>query len=153
MIMLMIVTLLSVSAMRNTNLDTKIAVNHQFKELSFTAAENALAKVAGPDLDSIDELDMPTVIDQVTYNENFFTTPTAAEIRSSPNLADLADQPPMKASLSMKYEGEKTGLFFTGHQLDNTAHLFLAEATGSVGDSNTRTQNRMQVALIRHKPD
>ncbi|MEW8156018.1 MAG: PilX N-terminal domain-containing pilus assembly protein, partial [Candidatus Thiodiazotropha endolucinida] len=41
LIMLTIVTLLSITAMQNTNLDTKVAVNHQFKGLSFSAAENA----------------------------------------------------------------------------------------------------------------
>ncbi|MCU7854967.1 MAG: hypothetical protein KZQ79_04615, partial [Candidatus Thiodiazotropha sp. (ex Lucinoma borealis)] len=48
LILLIIITLLSVSAMRSTNLDTKISVNHQFKEASFQAAESALAIVTGP---------------------------------------------------------------------------------------------------------
>ncbi|MEW8586137.1 MAG: PilX N-terminal domain-containing pilus assembly protein, partial [Candidatus Thiodiazotropha sp.] len=43
LILLTIITILSVSAMRSTNLDTKIAVNHQLKKLSYRAAENAFA--------------------------------------------------------------------------------------------------------------
>ena len=45
MILLVVITVLSVSAMRGTNLDAKIAANYQHKQLSFQAAENAFAKL------------------------------------------------------------------------------------------------------------
>jgi hypothetical protein len=147
LIVLTIVTMLSVSAMRNTNLDTKIAVNHQFKALSFAAAESALAIVTGPDLTVIDELDLPTQVGQITDNESFFISPKPED---GLNPA-LADQPPLRASLSMENQGERKGLFFSGHQLDNTIHLFLADAIGNVGESRTHSHNRMQVGLIRQR--
>ncbi|MEW8029913.1 MAG: PilX N-terminal domain-containing pilus assembly protein [Candidatus Thiodiazotropha sp.] len=148
LIMLTIVTLLSVTAVQNTNLDTKIAVNHQFKGLSFSAAENALAIVTGPDLSVVDNLDIPNVAGEITEHDPFFSTHNA---QGEPLLPALADQPPTSASLSMAYQGEREGLFFSGHQLDNTTHLFLADAVGTVGESATRTHNRMQVGLIRQR--
>ena len=51
----------------------------------------------------------------------------------------------------MMYQGEREGLFFSGHQLDNTTHLFLTDAIGTVGESHTHTHNRMQVGLLRQR--
>ena len=150
MILLIIITMLSVTAMRNTNLETKIAVNHQFKELSFRAAENALAIVTGPELDSIG-LDIPSTIGNTTNNPEFFDShPEGTAINSA-----LDHQPPMSVDVDVLYQDKidpkegKGNLLFSGHQLDIITHLFQIDATGRVGDSGTRTQNRMQVALIR----
>jgi type IV pilus assembly protein PilX len=147
LVMLTIVTLLSVTAMQNTGLDTRISVNHQFKELSFRAAENALAKVTGPELSILDNLDIPNVINETTHSDTFFTTHPSQQQPIDPA---LNEQPPMRASLELKYLDKREGLFFSGHQLDNTTHLFLADAIGTVGDSAARSHNRMQVGLIRH---
>jgi hypothetical protein len=146
LVILTIVTLLSISAMRSTNLDTKIAVNYQFKALSFAAAENALAIVIGPDLTVVDELTIPSQEGDETYEPNFFTTPTGAELAVEPT---LAEHPPLRASLNLTNQGVKDGLFFSGYQLDSSTHLFLADAYGNVGESLTQTHNRMQVGLLR----
>ncbi|MES9992271.1 MAG: PilX N-terminal domain-containing pilus assembly protein [Candidatus Thiodiazotropha sp.] len=148
LVILTIVTLLSVTAMRNTNLDTKIAVNHQFKEISFRAAENALAIVTGPELSVLDNLDIPNVEGEITRSDPFFTT---HDELGNPLEPAFSDQLPMRASLTMEYQGERQGLFFSGHQLDNTTHLFLVDAVGTVAESATHTQNRMQVGLIRQQ--
>ncbi|MBT3026628.1 MAG: hypothetical protein B6D72_19110 [gamma proteobacterium symbiont of Ctena orbiculata] len=148
LILLTIITLLSVSAMQNANLDTKIAVNHQFKEMSFRAAENALAIVTGPELSVLDNLDIPNVVGEITSNDPFFTTHNAV---GDPIDPAFSDQLPMSASLTMEYQGEREGLFFSGHQLDNTTHLFLVDAFGTVAGNATRTHNRMQVGLIRQR--
>lgn len=146
LIILTIVTLLSISAMRNTNLDTRIAVNYQFKALSFAAAENALALVISPDMSIVDRLRIPAHEGQVTREENFINMPSEDDIIAVPA---LANQPPLRASLSMTNDGTKERLFFSGYQLDNITHLFLADAKGNVGESRTQTHNRMQVGLIR----
>lgn len=148
LIVLTIVTLLSISAVQNTNLDTKIAVNHQFKALSFAAAENALAKVIGPDLTVIDDFDIPSQMNEVSEHDSFFVSPGPGDDPLDPA---LNAHPPLRASLSMMYQGEREGLFFSGHQLDNTTHLFLTDAIGKVGESRTRTHNRMQVGLLRQR--
>jgi type IV pilus assembly protein PilX len=150
MILLMIITLLSVTAMRNTNIETKIAVNHQFKELSFRAAENALAIVTGPELDTTD-LEIPSTIGKTTHNTDFFQThPEGIPIDTT-----LAEQPPVSASVELLYQDKidpkegRGNILFSGHQLDIITHLYLADAVGTVGGNGTRTHNRMQVALIR----
>ncbi|MES9945504.1 pilus assembly PilX family protein [Candidatus Thiodiazotropha sp. CDECU1] len=148
LIVLTIVTLLSISAVQNTNLDTKIAVNHQFKALSFAAAENALAKVIGPDLTVIDDFDIPSQVNEVSEHDSFFVSPEPGDEHSDPL---LNAHPPLRASLSMMYQGEREGLFFSGHQLDNTTHLFLTDAIGTVGEGHTHTHNRMQVGLLRQR--
>ncbi|MEW8505211.1 MAG: PilX N-terminal domain-containing pilus assembly protein [Candidatus Thiodiazotropha sp.] len=148
LVILTILTLLSISAMQDTNLDTKIAINHQFKEMSFRAAENALAIVTGPELSILDNLDIPNVVGEITHADPFFTTHDAI---GDPIDHAFTDQLPMRASLTVEYQGKREGLFFSGHQLDNTTHLFLVDAIGTVGESATHTQNRMQVGLIRQR--
>ncbi|MBT2988306.1 MAG: hypothetical protein KME65_05030 [Candidatus Thiodiazotropha sp. (ex Ctena orbiculata)] len=150
MILLIIITMLSVSAMHNTNFETKIAVNHQFKEMSFRAAENALAIVTGPELDSIG-LDIPNTIGDLAHNADFFDThPSGTAMDTA-----LSETPPMSVDVDVTYQDKidpkegKGNMLFSGFQLDIITHLFILDAVGSVGDSNTRTHNRMQVALIR----
>ncbi|MEW7998730.1 MAG: PilX N-terminal domain-containing pilus assembly protein [Candidatus Thiodiazotropha endolucinida] len=150
MVLLLIITMLSVTAMRNTNFETKIAVNHQFKELSFRAAENALAIVTGPELDSTN-LDIPSTIGNTAHNVDFFESHPGG----TPIDPTLAEQPPMSVDVDLLYEDKidpkegKGNMLFSGHQLDIVTHLFQVDAVGTVGGSGTRTHNRMQVALIR----
>ncbi len=142
LILLTIITLLSVSAMQNTNLETKIAVNHQFKELSFQAAENALAIIVGPELDTL-SLDIPPIIGDTDTTADFYTA------------TGITDQPDLSTDVAMTYQnvidpGKGQGnVLFSGYQPDVVTHLYLADAFGHVGASGTQTHNRMQVALIR----
>ncbi|MCU7861708.1 MAG: hypothetical protein KZQ86_18190 [Candidatus Thiodiazotropha sp. (ex Lucinoma kastoroae)] len=162
MILLVIITMLSVTAMRNTNLETKIAVNHQLKELNFRGVEDAFAIVTGPELDSIG-LDIPSTIGDITQNICFFKTYNDGsgpclniDPVFDPALAlALAEQPRISVDATVEYEAKidpKEGegnILFSGHQLDIITHLFLVDAFGTIGDSSTSTHNRMQVALIR----
>jgi type IV pilus assembly protein PilX len=141
LVLLIIITILSVTAMRNTNFETKISVNHQLKELSFRAAENALAIVTGPELDSIG-IDIPNVVDETTTNANLFE-------------ATVTGQPSLSTEVDIWYQRKidpKAGegnMLFSGHQLDIITHLYQVDAKGTVNESGTTTHNRMQVALIR----
>ncbi|MES9850930.1 MAG: PilX N-terminal domain-containing pilus assembly protein [Candidatus Thiodiazotropha sp. L084R] len=142
LILLTIITLLSVSSMRNTNIETKIAVNHQFKELSFQAAENALAIITGPELDAVN-LNIPATVGTTVPTPNF-----------NP-LSGITDQADTHAEINMLYEDVidpkqgKGNMLFSGFQLDIATHLYLADSTGFVDGNETKTTNRMQVALIR----
>jgi type IV pilus assembly protein PilX len=142
LILLTIITMLSVSAMRNTNIETKIAVNHQFKELSFQAAENALAIITGPQLDSV-AVNIPATIDSTELTTNF-----------NP-ISGITDQADTHSDVAILYEDvidpKKGGgnMLFTGFQLDIVAHLYQINSTGFVSGNATQTTNRMQVALIR----
>lgn len=146
LIFLMIITILSVSAMRTTNLDTQIAVNHQFKELSFQAAESALAQVTTPD--PPDVLIPNSVEGQSAFNDNYFISP------------GTATQPALTGDLTLTYlyglkedepadpETGKIGFNVSGYSPNSGFNTYLATAQGAVAESGTRTTNRMQVLLI-----
>ncbi|MEW8231472.1 MAG: PilX N-terminal domain-containing pilus assembly protein [Candidatus Thiodiazotropha endolucinida] len=144
LIFLVIITILSVSAMRTTNLDTKITVNHQFKELSFQAAESALAMVTTPD--PPDVLIPDSVPDTTAQNPGYFSS------------AATADQPGLSADLTMTYlygltkdepaTPDTPGINVSGYPLGNAFNTYLATAEGFVAQSGTHTTNRMQVVLI-----
>jgi type IV pilus assembly protein PilX len=142
MILLTIITMLSLSAMRNTNIETKIAVNHQFKEMSFQAAENALALLTGPELDSIN-LIIPATVGTREQTSGFYS------------IADIPDSPDASADIDMLYEAVidpeqgDGNMLFSGFQLDIVTHLYLADSSGHVEGNAGYSQNRMQVALIR----
>jgi hypothetical protein len=151
MILLVIITMLSVTAMHNTNLETRIAVNHQFKELSFRAAENALAIVTGPDFGGIDEENIPSTINSTKNIKNIFQSHPDGKAMDD----TLDGQPPVSVDVNLMYEKRvdpKKGegnILFNGHQVDIVTFLYKVDAVGTVGGSKTKTHNRMQVALIR----
>lgn len=146
MIFLLIITLLSVSAMRTTNLDTKIAINHQLKELSFQAAESALAAVTTPD--PPDVLMPDSIPDESLVNTDYFTSPATAH------------QPALSADLTLTYlyglkkdepadpDTGKIGINISGYTPNSAFNTYLATAEGFVADSGTKSTNRMQVVLI-----
>ncbi|MCF1439662.1 MAG: PilX N-terminal domain-containing pilus assembly protein [Candidatus Thiodiazotropha taylori] len=145
MVLLAIITLLSVSSMRSTNIETKIATNHQLKELSFQAAESALSIITGTstsDLVTLYNLDVPSVVGNTAATGGFYAS-------------SGTDQASSHADIEMTYEefiDPKQGMgnrLFSGYQFDVSTHLFRVDSTGIVDGSGTQTHNRMQVALIR----
>jgi hypothetical protein len=64
-LILLIITLLCVTAISNMRFETQISVNHQLMALSFRAAENHLAIFTDPMLVSTN-LAIPNVIDETT---------------------------------------------------------------------------------------
>ena len=143
LILLVVITLLSLSAMRNTNLDSKIAVNHQHKQISFQAAENALAKLTGfepEDSDSGGTVKVP------------LTTP--GNVRNNPDYyvaSAVADQPDSSADLDLTYiEQSVPGQYkFSGFGLSIITLIYDADSYSEIDGSKTNTHNRMQVALVR----
>ncbi|MET0028555.1 MAG: PilX N-terminal domain-containing pilus assembly protein [Candidatus Thiodiazotropha sp.] len=144
LIMLLIITLLSVSAMHNMNLDTRITVNHQFKELSFQAAESALATVTAPN--PVVQVPAP-ITDAEALNANFFIAPEIAD-----------HMPQLSADLTMRFlymlekdepaDADKPGVNVSGFPMNSAFVTYMATAEGHVGQSNTRTTNRSQVILF-----
>jgi type IV pilus assembly protein PilX len=138
LVMLTIITLLSVSAMRSTNLDTKIAVNHQFKEMSFQAAENALARVTGPLEDA--DLDLPNALGAVNAVTNFdYYESTGVD-----------HQPDFSADVELEMTEISRRYKFSGFPLNVLTVMYQADSRGTVAGTDTQTINRMQVALIRN---
>ncbi|MEW8625521.1 MAG: PilX N-terminal domain-containing pilus assembly protein [Candidatus Thiodiazotropha sp.] len=132
LILLVIITLLSVSAMRSTNIDTKISVNYQFKEASFQAAENALATVTPATIQVPLTPDAPPVT-----NTDYFTS------------TGVTDQPDVSADVVMTYIGPTRAYKVSGYRPNTLFQEYQADAIGTVGDTGTRTQNRMQLLIVR----
>lgn len=136
LIMLTVITILSVSAMRSANLDTKIAVNQQLKEYTFQAAENALTRLVGPNVD----VNLPNAIGAV----NAVTTANYFQSSGVPHQPDLsADVTIEMMEISRKYK-------FSGFPLNVLSIMYKADSQGAVAGNNTQTINRMQVVLIRN---
>ena len=135
MILLAVITLLSVTAMRGTNLDAKIAANHQHKQLSFQAAENAFARLVGDD---------PQVI-----------VPTAASgaLRSNDyvSFSGVDGQPDTTADLELEFVRQSSpGEFkFSGYSLNASALIYTADAYGEVTGSKARSHHRAMIVLVR----
>lgn len=143
LILLTVITLLSITAMRSANLDTRITVNHQHKQLAFQAAENALTKLTSlPMTDpEMKNLNVPGNIEDGPKT-------TALWFESTD---DNSNSPDLAADLTMDYvEKSAPGKYkFSGFGLKIITHIYQAEAAGSVAGTNARARNRMQVALLR----
>ncbi|MEW8692938.1 MAG: PilX N-terminal domain-containing pilus assembly protein [Candidatus Thiodiazotropha endolucinida] len=136
LIMLTVITILSLSAMRSTNLDTKIAVNQQLREVTFQAAENSFSRLTGPVVD----IDLPNSIGA----ENAVTTQDyyqSVGVEHQPDFS--ADVTVQMLEISRRYK-------FSGFPLNVLTVMYQADAQGVVENNNTKTVNRMQVALIRN---
>ena len=134
-IFLTVLTLLGLSAMRNTTLGTKMAVNHQFKQMSFQAAESALARLTGPD----PKVNVPlTEASSPVKNIDYFS-------------ANGVGQPDISADLTVRdLVVSAPGQYkFSGYGLSVTTFVYTATAVGRVGGSKATAANQMQIALIR----
>ncbi|WP_456379504.1 PilX N-terminal domain-containing pilus assembly protein [Thiolapillus sp.] len=142
LILLVVITLLSVTAMRSANLDTKIAINHQHKQLAFQAAENALTKLTSLDMTdaAMDDLQLPGNIDDAPQTTLLWYQQSGAN-----------DTPDLAANLIMDYiEQSAPGKFkFSGFGLNIITHVYQADGTGTVSGTNAQVRNRMHVALLR----
>jgi len=136
LILLSIITMLSVSAMRSANLDARIAGNHQHKQLSFQAAENALAVLLGPNPGPVAPHTTPGLVKE---NGNYFVA------------RGVAGQPDISTDLDMTFVTQTApGEYkFSGYGLSITALIYQADSQGHVDGTKTKSHNRMSVALIR----
>jgi len=144
LILLVVITLLSLTAMRNTNLDTKITVNHQHKQMAFQAAENTFAELTGLPITNpkmkAPNLNIPgNINDSPELNSAWYTQ---HGVEGSPNLT---------SDLTMDYieKGAPGKYKFSGFGLSIITHVYQADAIGKVDNTNARAHNRMHVALIR----
>ena len=135
MILLAVITLLSVTAMRGTNLDARIAANYQHKQLSFQAAENAFARLTGNNPQVV----VPTVYTGTLTSTNYVSFP------------GIDGQPGSSGDLDLAYVGKSApGEYrFSGYSLNATALIYQADTYGSVSNSNARSHHRATVVLVR----
>ena len=136
LMLLVVITLLSITAMRSANLDTKIAINYQHKQLAFQAAENAFARLTSLPPQQMQNLNVPGVKNVVANNMDFIPTDPSAK-----NSSDL-DMQLVDISKPGQYK-------FSGYGLNIVTVIYQADAEGEVDGTNATVHNRMQVALIR----
>ena len=135
MILLAVITLLSITAMRGTNLDAKIAANHQHKQLSFLAAENAFARLTGDDPQVV----VPTASSGTLRNTNYVS------------VSGVDGQPDSTADLDLTFIRQSSpGEFkFSGYSLNAAALIYTADSYGSVTGSKARSHHRATIVLVR----
>lgn len=135
MILLAIITILSVSAMRGTNLDAKIAANYQHKQLSFQAAESAFAKLTSDN----PNVTIPTIATGTLTSTNYVA------------FAGMDGQPANSADLGLTFVKQSApGEYkISGFSLNIITLIYTADTYGEVGGSFTKTHNRATVALVR----
>jgi len=135
MILLAVITLLSITAMRGTNLDAKIAANHQHKQLSFLAAENAFARLTGDDPQVV----VPTASSGTLRNTNYVS------------VSGVDGQPDSTADLDLTFVRQSSpGEFkFSGYSLNAAALIYTADSYGSVTGSKARSHHRATIVLVR----
>jgi type IV pilus assembly protein PilX len=140
LILLTVITLLSLSAMRSANLNTKIAVNHQHKQFAFQAAESALANLLNLNSSDFSTLNVPAdESTAATNNPNWFTA------------TGVAHNATVSADLEMDLiEVSAPGTYkYSGYGLSVVSVRYQADAIGEVDGTNTTAHNRMEVHLVR----
>lgn len=131
MVLLTVITLLSLTAMRGSNLDTKIAVNHQHKQFAFQAAENALARII-----VLPPSTNPAT--QVTSEASQSDWYTKDNITGSANIS---------ADLTISYL-RQAPCVISGYGIGTIeCRYYDVDAFGKVADTNARVHNRMEIAL------
>lgn len=153
MVLLVVITLLSLTAMRSANLDTKIAVNHQHKQVAFQTAENALTKLTLLSREEIRDLRMPRAEGDCRYIQDGTACPTD-ETQLCNTISDwysTSEYLPSAATAALKLtEISPKGKYkFSGYGLNIITYIFQADSCARVENTNARSHNRMEVALIR----
>jgi Tfp pilus assembly protein PilX len=125
--------------MRSTNLDSRIAVNHQLKELSFQAAENALAHLTSSNANE----SRPNAIgsENAVLNADYYESTGVDE--HQPDLTADVTLELLEISTPGKYK-------VRGYSLNLISLRYQADSVGRVVGSNTQTTNRMELLFMRN---
>ena len=137
MILLAVISLLSISAMRATNIDSRIAANYQHKQLSFQVAESVFVKLTS---DS-PQVQKPTASSGSLKSVDYIS------------FAATGGQPAVSADLELRFIRESTAGEFkvSGYSLDVKTLIYQADAYGEVNGSHTRTHNRAMVVRVDNR--
>jgi len=136
MILLTVITLLSLTAMRSANLDTRIAVNHQHKQFAFQAAESALTRLIAMPPSETEDLRPATIASDPVVSTDWYQKSDAD-----------AGTPVLAADLVIDMTGEGS-CRISGYGLGSITCLYYqVDATGKFADTNATAHNRMEIAL------
>lgn len=136
LIFLLLLLMLGVSAANYSTIATKIAINHQFKQLSFQAAESAFSRLLSPN----PAISKPATVDSsATQNNDYFVS------------RDVHNQPDVSSDITIDFVSVSApGQYkYSGFSLSVVSLLYQADAIGRVEGSNAKAHNRMQITLIR----
>jgi hypothetical protein len=140
MILLVVITMLSLTAMRSANLDTKIAVNHQHKLAAFQASDNATFYLLSYPKVEHRALNRPNVEGDYDTNTNVAANLDFIPYQTSSHAkADMYVT--MRNSRSVAYK-------FSGYLLNAPAVIYQGDALGSVANTNAVAHTRMEAAII-----
>jgi len=147
LILLTVITMLSLTAMRSANLDTKIAINHQHKQYAFQAAENALATLTSNPLET---LETRTTEPQLVLPGTDNNDPVDNLGWYSKGADASSGNPGLTTDLAIAYLYTREGLKISGYGLNTKSPVYQADSVGRVNGTNATVHNRMEVALIRY---
>ncbi len=138
LIMILVTSILGVSAMQASIFETRVAVNHQHKNLAFQAAENALMQALGTN-NPYDVIPTSTTSGNHKENNHFFSVPLTTGM------------PAISAKLTATYI-EKMTDDVSGYQVDSDILVYELEAEGQVDgppqEPASRALNKMGVGYI-----
>ncbi len=124
--------------MTSTTIDTKISINHQFKQITFQTAENALAKLLGVNYAVGLTIPAATVENTSAESTNYFTSTGVDQVGTS---ADM-ELTFVNVSTPGQYK-------YTGYDMSTESYIFQADAIGRIANTKVRTTNRMIIARPR----
>ena len=135
LVMILVTSMLSISAIQASIFETRMAVNHQHKNLAFQAAENALMQALGTENPN-DIIPASTTPGNHKMSSNFFS------LHAINN-----KQPAISANLTAKYI-EKTTQDISGYEVDSDILVYELTADGRVDGTSSRAVNIMGVGYI-----
>lgn len=134
LLMLLILTIIGVSAMKSTVLDEKIAANSQFKMMAFQAAESALKQFANIN-EVVTFLSSP---DKANYEVGKPSYPVGKNGLTANVTVTLAD------AGFLPYTGASLGEGGSGLRMQ----VFEFTATATLGNTNAVAVHRLQVGRL-----
>ncbi|OOZ77988.1 hypothetical protein BOW50_06915 [Solemya velum gill symbiont] len=134
LIMILITSMLGISAMQASIFETRVAANHQHKNLAFQAAENALMRALGTE-NLNDVIPASTTPGAAKASSNFFSA------------SHVTGQPATSANLTATYI-EKATQDISGYQVDSDILVYELEAEGRVDGTSSRAINKMGIGYI-----
>ena len=139
LMLLLILTILSLSAMRGAITETKISGNHQHKQLTFQTAENTLEKMMSVRLD--DSTNKPPMPTSTTPNASGgvvagYYTAAQGNLNTSGSLEIVYKQWIKKAALR-------------GFEWGVEGPQYQADSIGTLANSNAKSHTRLGIFLPR----
>ncbi len=132
LVLLVVLTTLSLSAMRSAIMETKISANYQHKHLSFQAAENMQeVLIALP----VQEINFPVAVSAVQTD--------VITIESTDQ--DVGSDLKIQGNLQLTNLGKRKNVKVGGNSIENEGLVYIADSFGQVMNTQAKTHTRVEV--------